>query len=541
MKTKKILLVLAFFSATLPAMAQFEDYKNPDESNYVIFGNMHNEFQGDRQVFWLDEVSHKGITFKDEGRYTGEFDGVQKVAFNFKNANTTHPNGFRDGFILWKRTKDVNGKYYWKPETEKNESRNVFEKKKVMSVMLVLDCSGSMSDDGCQNFDKMKRSAVSFLETLFNASSEGNIHVGIVAFNNKNYADDHTIAPEPLNYGNYEQMRKYIQNLPKAPKSNTALYYSVDKAVELLQDDYSKNASSFSFGAIAAFSDGDDNNSTSAKKRIPTSEDYMDYLNKNFASYKVGAYNILNTTKVIGLRGWENGKPMNDRSWKTMQGNLIQAFGNEAFWPLEDIDELSSKFAKFAESLIERNTTLICEVPSGYKNEIAWTLKERKNYKPEPEPSNGKRSPWWGFGFEGGGFFGEYGGGFWGMNIDMAFSINKTFAVGGRLGMFCSYYESYYSYSYDYYYGGYNYYNNYSDGFAFSFLMGPELKITFPKNNAILVSVGGGLMADYESFGYLMVGYKTKKSFYFMAESLFSAVGAGFGAGFGFSFGGKLR
>lgn len=148
--------------------------------------------------------------------------------------------------------------------------------------------------------------------------------------------------------------------------------------------------------------------------------------------------------------------------------------------------------------------------------------------------TSAKRSPWVGIsgevgmiGYEDIGFYG-------GLNIDMDFSLNSTFAIGGRLGLSLGqHYYGYEYYSYDRYY---YYWDEYS---AVGFLLGPEIKITFPNNSAIIAGVGGGMVADWGTF-YIQAGYKFKRSFYLTAEALLGE-GSGFGVGAGFSFGGKRR
>lgn len=529
MKTK-ILLSVTLLLAVLPVKAQYDGYKNPDEANYVIFGNMHNDFSGDEQVFTLDNVRSKGIQFTHKTVYHGDFDGVQKVGFTFNNAKTDNPNGFKDGFILWKRTKDVDGEYFWKAESEKNDSKEMFERKNIISIMLVLDCSGSMSDDGCQNMTIMKREARSFLYKLYTASSAGNIRVGLICFNTQTYADKHTYAPRPLNSENYTFLRNKIDSIPAAPRSSTALYYSVDKAVELLQKDYnSLNKSLFTSATLVAFTDGDDNNSTSKQKRIPTSEDYMNYLQSNYSNYTIGNYPILNSTYIMGLRGQENGKPMDDRSWRTMKYNLTQAFGDKAFMPIESINQLSNMFTRIAEDLINRYTTLKCEVPSGYKDEIAWTLKEVKSVpKPAPTPKptpklTDKLATWVGIDFSSA-FIPGLDSWSWGGNYDMVFYMDRSIAFGGRM-----------------YLGGGYYYDPHHTNF-FGFMFGPDVQFALydigsRSHGSITVCTGAGMMCDEGAF-YLGFIYKPLFSFYVRADYMLVGGASGFGFGAGFSFGG---
>ena len=186
------------------------------------------------------------------------------------------------------------------------------------------------------------------------------------------------------------------------------------------------------------------------------------------------------------------------------------------FLTSDDFGKIEKYFGDIAKNLIDRWKIIRLLTPQGHNGKkVRWVLRcEGTHYTPDPPKTPMTRSPWFGISAEVGLI--DYDETFGGLNFDMAFSINKTVAVGGRIGLF---------YGFDYGEVG--------------VLMGPEVKITFPNNSAILASLGGGTVNDYGVF-YLRAGYKTRKSFFVTTETLLGEV-AGFGVGLGFSFGGKQR
>lgn len=104
---------------------------------------------------------------------------------------------------------------------------------------MILDCSGSMTENGSSNFAIMQQSALAFLDTLHkDYRVRKNIRVGLIGFNTTKYADGHSYSPMPLTDENYQKIRSYINGLRSVENSGTAFYYSVDKGVDLLKEDY---------------------------------------------------------------------------------------------------------------------------------------------------------------------------------------------------------------------------------------------------------------------------------------------------------------
>lgn len=549
MKQKLTLLAIVMVVTIMPAMAQQIDrsrLKNPDEATWAIKGNMQSTMSGGTPTYELlnpqGSDGEKGyIRFKREAHYYGNTIEGEQVVFSLQNAKTNRPNNFRGDMIFWSWNDEAGE---WQVDVESGSGRSEYESATYVNFMLVLDCSGSMGE----GLNDVINSAKFFLKRMHDVSGgKGNVRVGVIAFSTVEYSRNHTVAPIPLTRDNLNYLNNYIDTLYSG--GGTALWYSMNTAAERLQNDYDKNirGKRFAGSSIVAFTDGHDNTSNDKAKGYSSSKDYYNkYFKTTYPKQKVNNMKIM--TWIVGKRGEDI---TSDNIWSTTESQF-KAMADE-YIPIRNMSELHGKFEDIANSLIERNTVLNLRVAEGISGLVGWTFPEEKIVEqPKPDPIvKTNRSPWFGISLE----LGGYGGFFGGLNFDMAFSLNKTFAIGGRIGLFYSsyrytesvsrevpYYDSYWNgYYWQEYVAGYNTYYDYYD-YSMStlgFLIGPEVKLTFPKDNAVIVGFGGGVMAD-EGVFYLRAGYKTKKSFFVTADMLFGEyVGVGIGAGF--SFGGKLR
>lgn len=497
------------FAIPFVTLSQEKEIKNPDESRYVIKGVMNSNME---KGFWLSDVEHIGIDIDDEFEYSGNYvSETEKVTFSFINAKTNHPDGL-DNLILW--TWDSR-KGKWKRDAEKTENKATKQRSKIISVMMVLDCSGSMIENGSSNFDNMKKSALSFLDNLHQDSEvKDNIHVGIVAFNTTKYADNQSFKPLKLTDNNYSTLRSFIENLPRPDEdAGTAFYYSVDKAVELLEDNYNglnkKEQGEFIGATLVAFTDGKDNLSKDFNKNITNNERYLKYMQDNFPTHRVGGKRISSTCIAFRAKNADNDE------WESMQEDVQSVFGRRSFRTISQMDELNGIFGEIARNLKSSFMILNCQVPSAITGRVAWTIPEYKDARPTPIPPKEHHMPWIGISVEAGLLEGDF---LAGLNLDMAFSLTDMIAVGGRLG------------------GLYN--TNTGD---FGLIVGPEAKITFAEENAVIAGFGTGLTSL--SGGDLMLsarfGYKFKNPLFVTAETIYCNGWFGYGVGFGFSFGGK--
>ena len=96
------------------------------------------------------------------------------VKFSFKMATTDCPTKWSKGFKFQYWNEDTNN---WDDDIEACRNSDADYSQNDVVIMLVLDYSGSMSN----NISSLQSSAIKFINDISNASN-GNIHVGIIAF-----------------------------------------------------------------------------------------------------------------------------------------------------------------------------------------------------------------------------------------------------------------------------------------------------------------------------------------------------------------------
>jgi len=147
-----------------------------------------------------------------------------------------------------------------------------YDKTRSLSVVLVLDRSGSLGDD----FVKVKEYAVEFVNKLFEETSN-NVRIGIVDFS--------TITQSLTISSNKTEIISYINSLELEVDGFTAFYESVDQAVDMLIAESAAESK-----AILGFTDGKDNQSTI------TSTDVRNKLVDDVSEIKISSF-------MIGLEG----------------------------------------------------------------------------------------------------------------------------------------------------------------------------------------------------------------------------------------------
>ena len=526
MKSHFKFVALAALLFCLPSLiAQNKQRINPEEAEYAIRGTFKVEKQGGQIVYRLfNPTSTRNITFAPKPEIRGKAVEGGYVAFRFDSARTDYPGGFENNKLLyWYK----NAEGSWVYESEVLQGVPVYESTQQMEIMLVLDCSGSIGND----FEGVKENAITFIEDLYEKTEgKGNVRVGLIGFSTIDKAKAYTIPIRALTYNNKNEIVSKIRDFRMG--NGTAFYYSVDKAIDMMQQDVPANIPSDKFNGayLVAFTDGADNVSVDYDRDILDANMYYSYLRDRIVGDK--------KAKIHGkpMEVWIVSVMGNDISSESQARSLRQQFNDMVapghHKPMSNINEMKSVFRDIYEELISRNTVLMCYVPSARQGQVGWTFVEQKKSvsNPAPKPvTSAKRSPWVGISAELGldleeSFFSA-------INLDMDFSLNDWIAIGGRFGLTVGKVGYY-----NYYYNGYYYEDYYT---AIGFFVGPEVKFTFQNNSAIIASLGAGLVND--SFvGYLQTGYKFKFPLYLTADvSLGETIG--FGVGAGFSFGGKRR
>lgn len=497
MKKNIILTALLLIGLFMGASAQ--DYYI--EGFYEIKNNRH----------YLNNVTTRGITI-DGKNYISEVEGSFEMVtskdgrsgelteFVFDKAKTECDNGFDGGFYL-QYLLEVGRQREWVDEKEYLQNSGSRYEKKDMLVMLVLDYSTSMLRN--DYISKMQKSAIDFINTLYKASVDGNIRVGIIAFSGKSQTKEFPI--KGLDSYSKREMESFINSVK--PGINTAYYYAIDHAVDMLEE-FSSDAyldrENYGGACVVTFTDGLDNESA-------TGDSDLAYINNTLRYKAILGKNI--EFFSIGFTGAEDFSRLQRAKFDEVMEKT--STDKEHFKTSDDFGEIEKYFGEIARKLIDRWKIIALYTPQGHNGKkVRWVLNCGGSRPTPPREPSIRRSPWFGISAEVGVF--DEDEPFGGINLDMAFSVNDFLAIGGRIGIMVD------------------------EDFEQGIMVGPEVKLTFPNNSAVIAGLGGGMVCD-EGVFYLRAGYKTRKSFFVTSEILTNGDEIGFGIGLGFSFGGKRR
>ena len=418
---RRLLLTFIGLAVSFMAMAQSKQNRtNPDDAQYFIKGNLSIEKGANGQtVYRLSEIDNQGIYFDDpDAIRSGEPTLLEDVLFQFSRASTDYPGGIETPLDFWRYDNSINE---WQPDMETRQGTAGVEEKKSMVGMLVIDCSSSIGSD----FENVKNAAKDFVKFLYDASKgTGNIKLGIVCFSKIN--ETRVFDIRPLTYNSYMQMDTFINN--RKPENGTALYYAVDKVVELMNAYCEKSISPnepLSAAFMVTFTDGLDQTSRNPDKNILTADNYYDEL---LSKYGAKMQNI--RIKDISLQHEIRGVKGNDIISEAQLGKFSrigESLGN--FKLLNNYSELGEEFAAIAQNLINQWRILNLYVPNSFSGRVAWTYPGQKK-KDKPKLAF-LRLPLFGLNVGGGGGYSkptqflEFS-----VGLDFAVAIKPKFAMG---------------------------------------------------------------------------------------------------------------
>ncbi|MBP5710380.1 MAG: VWA domain-containing protein [Bacteroidales bacterium] len=430
---KKIIILIGFLVGFAAAFAQ----TSPENAKYYIEGTMtispnssHNGWD-----YKLQNVSSKGITFKDENVWTGKNEG-ENVLFTFQKAETTYEGGLDATLKFWRY--DPESKQ-WQVDREVKQATESYQSQKIMSIMLVLDCSSSMAQD----FSQLKRSATSFIQQLYGRCPEGNVRLGIIGFNTMKNTDFNVFDIQPLTSHSISKMIDFIDGLQT--DNNTALYYAMDKAMDMIKE-YTANMRDkdkdvYEVSCLVSFTDGLDNASNSFNLNIKNSDEYRERIsgriNQNLAGRPIESY-------IIALKG---GDLTNVEKFRK-ELKEVASMGEDGpnFNEVENITKLEEEFKTMAQNLTNRWRDLRCYVPSSREGRVRWTLGDvvesprKSNLETTDKPSTqvkdaqkDRRNLFFGAGagFFAHGFKYDYPRFSANVCLDFAYPLSKTWALGG--------------------------------------------------------------------------------------------------------------
>ncbi len=442
------------------------------------------------------------------------------VQFSFEKATTDCPTRWDNGFVFQYWDEDNNK---WKTDVEACRGRTTSYSQKDMVIMLVLDYSGSMQN----NISRLQSSAINFINSV-SEISDGNVHVGIIAFSGMDLAKNQVFPITPLSKNNKYQFERFIRDSKKGKE--TALYYSMDKAIQMMES-YVRSkrfsADKYNGACMITFTDGLDN--ASINDEISTSmhrgrkNEYLSYLSGKLSGpSRKTILGIPVENFAIGFTGSEDFS----REDKEFFREVLQKTTPDKDHLIlsSDFKDVERYFNDIIKKLTERWETLNMYVGESQHGRVRWVLNCGKK---EKEPREEKPSNFWmGVGLEVGvlsidRYEYNYGHsyhvsgaeGLITIRADAAWPLTKSISLGGTLAL--GFIEE--------------------DGFCLK--IGPLAKFSLENGSALLTGIG--ISAGVNATGlYLTVGYKFKSPWYI---SLSPIIGDGFGAsvGVGYSIFGK--
>lgn len=360
---RRLLLTLVGMVVSLMVVGQ-TNRTNPDDARYFIKGNLSIEL-GDngKTVYKLSQIDNQGIYFDNpEMTRLGEETSLEDVLFQFSRASTDYPGGINTPLDFWRFDNTINE---WQPDGETRQGTAGVEEKKSMVVMLVLDCSSSLGTD----FNLLQGAANNFIRSIYEASKgAGNIKLGIVSFSKINETQVFNIRP--LTSESYIEMTLFINRL--STQNGTALYYAMDKSVELM-DEYCKelisSAEPLSAAIMVTFTDGLDQTSRDPGKNILTADNYYDEVLAKYGN-KMQNKIISGIPLQHEIRGVKGNDIISEAQLGKFQ-RIGESLGN--FKLLNNYSELGAEFTAIAQNLINQWRILKLYVPNSFSGRVAWT------------------------------------------------------------------------------------------------------------------------------------------------------------------------
>ncbi len=361
MNKKVILLSLAVLLG-LSAVAQ----RMPKGSKYWIRGSYTLSVEKGKWVGKLYDLESKNIEFAktDTLRGTAIEDNYQRFVFrDVKCEQDLSENG--PGLKFYKMTSTG-----WEPDSEVKNAKLDNMATSDMVVVLTLDCSNSLGN----NFNDVKQSAINFINILEKACPEGNVKLGVVAFNSMSYADNNTMEIKPLTAANKEKLNTFITNLQMG--SNTALYYSIDKASQMIEKyatrNYREGSEVYEGAVIVSFTDGYDNASIDAKlgtKGVDFDNPYFKHVNKIVREKTINGKQL--ESYLIAINSDDADSKENGKFARLLKGVSSK---DDNFMMAKDFNEVDQKFREMGESLVRRWENLVCIVPPAHEGQVCWVL-----------------------------------------------------------------------------------------------------------------------------------------------------------------------
>lgn len=446
---------------------------------------------------YLRDPKGRNISFEyDESRPAIPTDSADlEVKFEF--VSTKHPGGVTR-LDFWRYDEEL-AEWIYDSEVRQGQTKSVT--KMQSNLMLVLDNSSSLKED----FVKVKDAAIKFVDQLYRSSNEQGVvfRIGVIGFSTIEFTKVRGITP--LDADNYNEIIAFIRGLEM--RNGTALYYSLEKALDMLDEDTRKNipAEVYRESRIYAFTDGLDQASIDDSRGLITPTLYYESLRPKMKGstrrLMANRPKKIVRSAIVTVRGDD----MTDGQERQLDQRAQEIC--DTVFKEKNISELMERFKYLATDLVNSNFTLYCYIPQGASGLVGWTFADDKAKKQPRTPSEKKL--WMGLGLDAG-FFEYYEGyyqeghgytewyeqcPFLALRTDMAWPITKWFGLGftASMGLDMTYFEE------------------------FLFTVGPLMKFTFNNNSALLL--GTNVRTDFDNDLYMGVdvGWKFKSPWYVKA------------------------
>lgn len=373
MNKVKLLCAAILLLVCVGAKAQQAE-QNPD---YYIMGDY--EIQNGKH--YLRNVETRGITIDGQNYIPvveGHFGLVESsdgrkgelTRFSFDKAKSNEcdlDKGFYLQYLL-----EIGNEKEWVDEKEYLQGSGTGYSQKDMLVMLVLDYSTSMLRNDF--ISKMKEAAINFINTLATASPDGNVRVGIIAFSGKSQTQEFQI--KNLDRNTKYEMERFIRSVQ--PGINTAYYYSIKRAVSMLEDYSSRSNLSrdnFNGACVVSFTDGLDNESADGENEL--SYIHNELLNKSIMGNTIEFYSI-------GFTGAEDFSGLQKKKFEEVIVKTATD-ANHSF-NSRDIATIEGYFGDIARKLTDRWKIINLYTPQGHNGKkVRWVLRCGEP-RPQPKP-----------------------------------------------------------------------------------------------------------------------------------------------------------
>lgn len=418
------LLLLMLLCISFVVAQQTKKRVHPNNATHYIRGNFSANMENGEAVYKLQDVKTEGITFHKAETYYGIIDTVHgDLQLTFDSARTTYPGGFFENELaFWFYDEEIGE---WQPDIEIRQATGSFDNKKIMTIMLVLDCSSSLGKD----FSKVKAGAKFFLNKLYSVSNTGNVRIGIIGFSSLKNTNKSIFEIQKLNMENYSKMLTFIDKLTM--DNGTALYYAIDKSVNIMNDYANslikEDTTNYAKSCIVTFTDGIDQTSQDVATGILNADAYYEKIKDEVIKRSIQGTKIDNY--VISVKGIDITTQNMINKFDRVLSNI--ATNDSNYMKIEQISELRAKFGEIADNLINSWQILNCYVPAARQGQVCWTMGEEKKV---PKTKEKKML----LGLNIGGvaplYFsnnGVYNKGFdMTMGVDFTYPITKQFALG---------------------------------------------------------------------------------------------------------------